>query len=133
MDPTPARDIPAGPLAPQPEPAARRKRRLALGSLHGEAAAPPGADREPIASWRAALFIGGAVTLPAAGAVLAVVLLARAAGPLSGELVARAWPLLVPLALLLTSWSALLALRHARAHLSDGVPVVADREDQGCP
>lgn len=115
------RDIQPGPLAPRPAPAAPRPRRLALGSLHGELRATPTA--EPVAGWRAAIFIGGAVTLPAAGAIAGLVLLARRAGPLSAELSARAWPLLLPLALLLTSWSALLALRHARARLSDGVPV----------
>ncbi len=106
--PSPVREI--QPIAPRAADAPR-SRRLAVGSLHGELGARPVAA--PIAGWRAALFIGGAVTLPTALAVAGVVFLARAAGPLPAALVARAWPLLLPVALLATSWSALLALRHA--------------------
>lgn len=123
--PSPVREIQPGPIAPLLGPSPRRRaRRLAIGSLHGEHhqfAAP--SARQPIATWRTALFIGGVVTLPAVVAVAALFFLARAAGPMTAELASRSWPLLVPLALGLTSWSALLALRHAQARLSDGVPV----------
>jgi hypothetical protein len=119
--PSPVREIPPGPLVgPSPR---KRTRRLAIGSLHGEHRFAAPRARQPIATWRTALFIGGVVTLPAVVAVAALFLLARAAGPMTAELASRSWPLLVPLALGLTSWSALLALRHAETRLSDGVPV----------
>lgn len=111
-------DIEPRPAPPGAGPAPARARRLAVGSLHGEHPAAASPAREALATWRAALWIGGLAALPWILAIAGLVLVARAASPLSAELVARSWLLLVPAAIGLATWSALVALRHAASALA---------------